>query len=93
MTEALKQALIAVEQAARDSEEQSERIIDIDFEDFDFESPFWADNCFHDDLPSAKQEPEPNKFPGFCCGCGAHHVREPGRMLCTDCNEEFRDIG
>jgi hypothetical protein len=30
--------------------------------------------------------------PGFCAGCGAHHVREAGRFLCEDCNEDFRDI-
>jgi hypothetical protein len=36
--------------------------------------------------------PDAGKTPGFCAGCGAHHVREIGRMFCVDCNSDFRDI-
>jgi hypothetical protein len=93
MSEEFRDALRAVAQAGPDHEEPEELIHDEELEDVDYESPFWAENGYHDDLPFNRDTPDPNKFPGFCCGCGAHHVREAGRMLCVTCNDEFRDIG
>ncbi len=93
MSDKFENALNAVEQAGPDTTEPRDPIIDEEFEDFDCESEFWNEHGYHDDLRMAFPEPDPAKVPGFCCGCGAHHVRDAGRMLCTDCNAEFRDIG
>ena len=61
-------------------------------QDFEFARAFCPWTVSNDVFP-LQEIVDPNKVSGFCAGCGAHHVRAPGKMLCVECDLDFRDMG
>ena len=58
---------------------------------YDFLMMADVSNLFSDIRPPAAHAE--GRFPGFCVGCGAHHVRAHDKMLCVECDADFRDMG
>jgi hypothetical protein len=64
---------------------------DDDWDAYDFFMVAEASAWFSDVKPSTVHDE--GRTHGFCAGCGAHHVRAAGKMLCVECDIDFRDMG